>query len=260
MTADPDVRRAIEDGPLSAFQVRAIGLCVALNMLDGFDVLVMAFTASEVAREWTLSGARLGVLLSAGLFGMAAGSLFIAPWADRLGRRAVTLGCLSVITAGMAASALARSPAQLTALRVLTGIGVGGILASLNVITSEYASKRWRATAISLQVTGYPIGATIGGTIAAVLITTYGWRSAFLFGAASSLLMIPIVVQTLPESLDFLLARQPPGALDRLNALLRRMGRAPVDALPARPLEEQASGNPLGRMFAGGAAPSTLLV
>lgn len=260
MTPPPDVRRAIEDGGMSRFQAMAIGLCVVLNMLDGFDVLVMAFTASEVAREWGLSGARLGVLLSAGLFGMAAGSLFVAPWADRFGRRLITLACLSVITAGMAASALSRTPGQLAALRVLTGIGVGGILASLNVITSEYSSHRWRSTAISLQVTGYPIGATVGGTIAAFLITAYGWRSAFWFGAAASALMIPIVVRSLPESLDFLLARQPPGALARLNELLARMGRAPVDALPPRPAGEHAAGGPLGRVFAGGSAAATLLV
>ncbi len=85
------------------------------------------------------------------------------------------------------ASALAQGPTQLAALRVLTGIGVGGILASLNVITSEYSSRRWRSTAISLQVTGYPIGATLGrDDRGALLITSYGWRSAFLFGAAAS--------------------------------------------------------------------------
>ena len=88
-SAVPDVRGAIDEGPMSPFQVTAIGLCVVLNMLDGFDVLVMAFTASEVAKEWALSGASLGVLLSAGLFGMAGGSLFVAPWADRFGRRAI---------------------------------------------------------------------------------------------------------------------------------------------------------------------------
>jgi benzoate transport len=260
VTPDPDVRRAIDDGAMSRFQAQAIGLCVVLNMLDGFDVLVMAFTASEVAREWGLSGARLGVLLSAGLFGMAAGSLFVAPWADRVGRRAITLVCLAVIAAGMLLSSLAQAPAQLTALRVLTGVGVGGILASLNVITSEYSSKRWRSTAISLQVTGYPIGATIGGTIAAFLITAYGWRSAFLFGAIASFLMIPVVVRSLPESLDFLLARQPAGALERLNALLRRMDRPPIEELPARGADEQATRNPLGRLFALGAARSTLLI
>src|SRR5262245_37424890 len=177
----------------------------------------MAFTAPEVAREWSLSGARLGVLLSAGLFGMAAGSLFVAPWADRFGRRTLILLCLAVITTGMLLSAFTRAPEQLAALRVVTGVGIGGILASLNVITAEYSSARWRSTAISLQVTGYPIGATIGGTIAAALITHHGWRSAFLFGAVCSALMIPVVVRGVTESLDFLLARRPPDALARLN-------------------------------------------
>jgi benzoate transport len=258
VTPDLDVRHAIDDGEMSPFQVRAIALCVVLNMLDGFDVLVMAFTASEVAREWGLSGARLGVLLSAGLFGMAAGSLFVAPWADRFGRRRITLVCLAVIATGLAASALARSPAQLAAMRVLTGLGVGGILASLNVITAEYASKRWRSTAISLQVTGYPIGATIGGAVAAWLITAYGWRSAFLFGAAASFAMIPVVVRSLPESMDFLLARQPAGALERLNALLARMGRPPVEALPPR--TSGAEVERFARLFASGAAAPTLFI
>ncbi|HVR72520.1 MAG TPA: MFS transporter [Vicinamibacteria bacterium] len=255
-----DVRRAIEEGAMSRFQVLAVGLCVALNMIDGFDVLVMAFTASEVAREWNLSGARLGVLLSAGLIGMAAGSLFVAPWADRAGRRTVILVCLGVITAGMFLSALAQGEAQLAALRVATGVGIGGILASLNVITSEYSSRRWRSTAISLQVTGYPIGATIGGAIAAVLITSYGWRSAFLFGAAASAVMIPVVVRSLPESLDFLLARRPADALPRLNDLLRRMGRPEAAALPEPSLEPHAGHHAVRRLFAGGAARGTALI
>jgi benzoate transport len=258
--AVPDVRRAIDEGPISPFQATAIGLCVVLNMLDGFDVLVMAFTASEVAKEWSLSGASLGALLSAGLFGMSGGSLFVAPWADRYGRRATTLVCLGLITLGMLLSSLAQSPAQLLALRVLTGVGVGGILASLTVITSEYSPKRWRVSAISLSATGYPIGATLGGTIAAYLITSFGWRSAFLFGALASGIMIPIVARSLPESLDFLLARRPPHALKHLNELLRRMGRPAVAALPERAAEESKPGNPLARIFAPGIAPQTLLI
>jgi len=245
---------------MSRFQVLAVALCVVLNMLDGFDVLVMAFTASEVGREWSLSGTTLGVLLSAGLFGMAAGSLFVAPWGDRFGRRAVILLCLGVMTAGMFASALARGPGQLTILRALTGIGVGGILASLNVITSEYSSRRWRGTAIGLQVTGYPIGATVGGTVAAFLISEHGWRSAFLFGAAASAVLVPVVIRSLPESLDFLLTGRAPNALERLNDLLRRMGRPAVAALPAVAKDEHASRNPVGRLFAGSTARSTLLI
>ena len=162
------IRQVINAGPMSRFQVTSIAICVALNMLDGFDVLVMAFTAPAISADWQLKGAQLGVLLSAGLFGMAAGSLFLAPWADRFGRRAITLLCLVVITLGMFLSAAAQSVGQLAAMRVLTGIGIGGILASISVITAEYASDKWRSAAISMQVIGYPIGATLGGVIAAV--------------------------------------------------------------------------------------------
>jgi benzoate transport len=202
------------------------------------------------------------VLLSAGLFGMAGGSLFLAPWADRYGRRAIILLCLVLITVGMALSAAAQGVAQLLALRVVTGIGIGGMLASLNVITSEYSSNKWRSTAISIQVIGYPIGATIGGTIAAILIAQYGWRSAFLFGAIASLVMIPIVIWRLPESFDFLLAKRPPNALQRLNDLLRGMQQQPVTKLPeAPPMEEKhAQGNPVAHLFIGGLARSTLLI
>lgn len=77
----------MDDKPMSAYQWFVIALCFLINMLDGFDVLVMAFTAASVASQWALSGVQLGYLLSAGLVGMALGSLVIAPWADRIGRR-----------------------------------------------------------------------------------------------------------------------------------------------------------------------------
>ncbi len=253
------IHETIDTGPMSRFQVVAVLICITLNMLDGFDVLVMAFTASDVAKEWGLSGAEVGILLSAGLFGMAAGSMFLAPFADRFGRRALILTCLILITVGMVSSAAATGPEMLGALRVLTGIGIGGMLASLNVITGEYSSNRWRSAAISMQATGYPIGATIGGIIAAWLIVRFGWRSVFLFGGVVSALMIPFVLLRLPESLDFLLARRPPGALDKLNHLLSKMQRETVAELP-RIADVATPHARLVDLFRGGWAGSTLLI
>lgn len=250
---------------MSRLQVAAVAVCITLNMLDGFDVLVVAFTASAISADWSLSGAQLGVLLSAGLFGMAGGSLFLAPWADRFGRRVIILFCLTLITLGMLLSAAAQNMVQLAALRVFTGIGIGGMLASIGVITSEYSSNKWRSTNISLQATGYPVGATIGGSIAAVLIANYGWRAAFLFGAIISALMFPAVLRYLPESMDFLLARRPAGALERVNELLRRMGHAQMAQLPQMPellpvTAGQEPRNPLRGLFAGPAKRSTVLI
>src|SRR6185295_2229348 len=111
------IREIIDAGPMSRFQVLAVAICVGLNMLDGFDVLVMAFTGPAISADWGLKGAQLGVLLSAGLFGMAGGSLFLAPWADRFGRRAIILLSLVIISVGMLLSATAQNVAQLAALR-----------------------------------------------------------------------------------------------------------------------------------------------
>jgi benzoate transport len=237
-STESELRALIGRGPMSRFQVMAVAICVGLNMLDGFDVLVVAFTAASIGAEWRLAGAELGMLLSAGLLGMSIGSLLLAPFGDRFGRRPIILTCLVLMSVGMLLSAAAPDIRTLAALRVVTGVGIGGMLAAMNVITAEYTSDRWRNTAMSAQATGYPIGATIGGTIAALLITNSGWRSVYVFGGAVSLLMVPIVLRGLPESMDFLISKRPKGALTKLNALLRRMRRAEIAALPEQ--EQQA--------------------
>lgn len=226
------LRTALAEGPMTRFQWSAVAVCVLLNMLDGFDVLVMAFTGKSVATEWGLSGSQLGLLLSAGLVGMAVGSMLVAPWADRVGRRPIILGCLAVASAAMLLSSVSQSAAQLGVLRVITGIGIGGILASSNVIAAEYASDRWRGLAVSLNSTGYAMGATLGGLFAAVLIGDHGWRSVFLVGGVATALSIPLVWARLPESLDFLLTRQPARALERANALAARLGLPALGQLP----------------------------
>jgi benzoate transport len=228
-----DIRELIRTGPIGAFQFTALAVCVGLNMLDGFDVLVMSFAASGVSAEWGLSGRQLGLLLSAGLVGMALGALFLAPWADRVGRRNIIVASVWLVSLGMVSSGYARSYLELGVLRVLTGIGIGGILASATVLIAEYASDRWRNTASCLYTAGYSLGATGGGAVAAVLIAHDGWRAAFHFGALLSIAMVPIVYWGLPESVDFLITRRPPDALARLNELLQRMQRPALFALPA---------------------------
>jgi len=227
-----DLRELVARSPMSPHQLLAVLVCVGLNMLDGFDVLVMSFTASGVSAEWKLTGSQLGILLSAGLVGMAAGSLFLAPRADRLGRRTIVMTSVVIVSLGMLLSGFAQSYAHLALLRVFTGIGIGGILASATVLVAEYSSATWRNTASYLYTSGYSLGATFGGTVAAVLIARFGWRSAFLFGAAMSTVMLPVTLWGLPESLDFLVTRRPTNALRKLNALLARMNHAVLDALP----------------------------
>ncbi|MGP4957371.1 MFS transporter [Pseudomonas helleri] len=220
----------------------------------------MAFTAASVSAEWALSGAQIGMLLSAGLFGMAAGSLFIAPWADRIGRRPLILLCLVVSGVGMLLSSMSQSPTQLALLRGLTGLGIGGILASSNVIASEYASKRWRGLAVSLQSTGYALGATLGGLIAVWLLSHWGWRSVFLFGGIVTFAVIPLVLLWLPESLDFLLARRPATALQRINRLAQRMGQPTLSQMPPVVASVAGEGKGFTKLLTPALRRTTLLI
>jgi benzoate transport len=255
-----DLKSVVDERPMARFQWLAVGICIVLNMIDGFDVLVMAFTASSVSAEWSLNGAQIGLLLSAGLFGMAAGSLFIAPWADRYGRRPLILFCLLLSGAGMLLSALSQTPLQLALLRGLTGLGIGGILASSNVIASEYANKRWRGLAVSLQSTGYALGATLGGLLSVWLLTHFGWRSVFIFGGAVTLAVIPLVLLYLPESLDFLIARRPANALVRINRLAARLGQPELRELPVALSAPTSGRGRLAQLLSPDSRRTTLLI
>ncbi|MER7485820.1 MFS transporter [Streptomyces sp. NPDC126497] len=217
---------------MSRFQWSAIAICVLLNTLDGFDVLVMSFTGKTVSGEWDLDSGTLGLLLSSGLAGMALGALLVAPRADRVGRRPVILAGLTVAAGGMLLSSASQNWQQLATLRLVTGIGIGAVLACSNVIAGEFASRRWRGLAVSLNSTGYAVGATVGGVSSVALIDHCGWRSVFLAGGLATLAVIPFAFWFLPESLDFLLTRRPANALERVNSLARRMGQPVLTELP----------------------------
>ncbi|MEG3145352.1 MFS transporter [Sphingomonas sp. RT2P30] len=236
MNRDP--RTIVDESPMSRLQIAAIAITVGLNALDGFDVLSISFAAPGIAAEWGIDRAALGVVLSMELIGMALGSILLGGVADRIGRRRTILGCLVVMVSGMFMVTTARSIFVLSIWRVLTGLGIGGMLAAINAAAAEFASVRRRNVALALMVIGYPIGAVIGGAISSVLLKGGDWRLVFEFGALITAGFIPLVWFFVPEPVQFLIARRPAGALDRVNRTLARMGHGPVVALPTPTAEE----------------------
>lgn len=253
-----DARMMLRQGPMSPFQLMVVAICTLLNMIDGFDVLAISFTAPVIAKEWGVNPATLGILLSAGLAGMALGSLFLSPLADLFGRRAIVLISTAIISIGMLASAATANVWALAACRLLTGLGVGGVLAAGNTLLAEYASDRWRDLSISAMVVGYSGGAIIGGSISAYLIAAFGWRASFIFGGLCSTILLPAVF-ALPESLDFILARNGKKALSEVNAVMRRLRRPELAALPEIPREEKTTKAVVG-VFEGRFLQGTLLI
>ena len=150
MNQDP--RDTLAQSPMTAAQVRVVAITVGLCALDGFDVLAISFASPGIAREWGINRAALGVVLSMELIGMGVGSILLGGLADRVGRRSTVLGCLLVMTLGMALATTAHSMFALSLWRVITGLGIGGMLASLNAIASEFANARRRDLCVSADV------------------------------------------------------------------------------------------------------------
>ncbi|GAA1498789.1 MFS transporter [Paeniglutamicibacter kerguelensis] len=235
-----DTLEQIRNSAMSRFQVMAVAIALALILIDGFDVAAMAYAAPALSREWGIAPVALGFLLSASLFGMAAGSIFLTPLADKIGRRRLTLISLLIISIGMVASVFSANPSQLLVFRILTGLGVGGMMANLNVLVSEYSSNKRRGSIMGIYTAGYPIGATIGGLVAGPFIPVYGWHSIFAIGAGLTIMMLVISWIWLPESLDYLLIRRPVGALERVNVILSKMRRPNLSELP--PVSSEITG------------------
>ncbi len=253
------LRAKIEQSPMGAYQWMIVAMAAIMNLLDGFDVLALAFTATAIQNEFGLTRIELGYLLSAGLFGMAAGSLFLAPLADKIGRRPLLLMAVLLSTIGMLGSAFISQYQWLGFWRVITGLGVGGILAGTNVITSEYSSRKWRSFAISVYAAGFGVGAVLGGMFAVMLQGEYSWRSVFLAGAILTGIFLVLLFIWLPESIDFLTNKQPKNAEVRLNLIAKKIGLAGDWKLPAK-TEKVKTKLPISQLFSEKYLHSTLLI
>lgn len=230
MNADP--RETISASPMSALQFIAIAVTIGLNALDGFDVLSISFASPGIAAEWGIDRAALGIVLSMELFGMALGSIFLGGVADKIGRRRTILGCLVLMTIGMFMVTTVKSLVDLSVWRVITGLGIGGMLAAINAVAAEFSNARHRHMSVSVMAIGYPVGVVLGGLIVARLLKTQDWRVVFHFGAVITAAFIPLVYVFVPESVHWLTRKQPAGALDRINHTLKRMGHAAIATLP----------------------------
>ena len=244
--------------PMSRLQIAAVATTVGLNGLDGFDVLAISFASPGIASDWGINRAALGFVPSMELIGMAIGSITLGNLADRIGRRPTMLACLVVMTVGMVMATTAQNVTSLSIWRVLTGLGIGGMLAATNAVAAEFANNRRRSLCLALMVIGYPIGAVFGGAIAAHLLDGGHWRIVFEFGAFATALFIRLIWFFVPESVDYLANKQPANALVRINQTLARMGHALLDALPK--LDENRDKASIAALFTPALTATTLLV
>ncbi|MBL8264830.1 MFS transporter [Steroidobacter sp.] len=259
MSRSIELRPILNRTPLGRYRWQVVLSCWLIAVLDGFDVQSMAFVAPVLAPLWQIPKAVMGQVLTAGVVGLLIGSLLAGRLCDRYGRRPVLLGAVLLVSAGSLLSSLAGDVTQLIVTRVLTGIGLGGVMVACLSLTAEYAPDSARASVVIAMYVGFPIGGSLAGLLAAPLIQQFGWQAVFVVGGIAPLVLIAILWRFIPESLRF--SALAGAAPERIGAIVSRIAPEYSYQPGDRFIVEQApeARASLAQLFANGRSLGTVL-
>ena len=224
-----DIAEFIDRRRVSSYQWSVIGICLSIGLLDGIDIQAIGVAAPAISKEWGLNPKDLTLTFSAAPAGMILGALALGPLADRFGRKRLIVaatflfGVLTLATAGVS------TLANLNILRLITGIGLGGVLPNLIALVNEYSPQRLRGSISSVAFCGLPLGSMLAGLLARWAIPAFGWRSLFIVGGVIPVIIAAGALWRLPESLRFLALHAHENST--IADILRKI--APNEQLPA---------------------------
>lgn len=130
----------------------AVIVCWLLIVFDGYDLIVYGTVKPPLIEAWGMSQSAAGTVGSAAFLGMMIGAIFAGRLSDGLGRRTTVLLCTLVFSVATVACAFATDPVIFGALRLIAGLGLGGLVPSANALTADLVDARWRSTMATLMM------------------------------------------------------------------------------------------------------------
>ncbi len=256
-----NVSDVIDRRPMGSFQIWTLILGGLVLVLDGFDGQTINFLAPSISETTKIPVHSFGPILSASLLGLMIAALTTGPIADRWGRKwPVILSTLSFALFTLL-TAHANTRGQFWVLRFLTGLGLGGAMPNVVALASEYVPKRILAVVIPILFVGMPLGGTLSGFTARLMLPVWGWRSVFVVGGALPLLIAVVLMAVLPESIQFLAVRGKDSGriLKTLARIAPEFAPSAAHIVAASPGEKD-KGVPVKHLFTEGRAAGTVLL
>ncbi len=238
-----EVQGKLAESRFSFRQVLIVFICILVNMVDGFDVVAISMAAPSIAADWNISPEILGYVLSAELVGMSLGALFLAAFSDKYGRRRILLPSILVVTLSTLMTAYSSTPLELIAARLITGLGIGGVLTSIAALASEFTPAKYRAAVTTLVTAGGAVGSLGAAVIADYSLANFDWQMIFITGAFLGALTLILFALFVPESVEYLAGQQGvcEKRLSRINRSLKSIGIEPLSALKPPQVGEKKS-------------------
>jgi AAHS family 4-hydroxybenzoate transporter-like MFS transporter len=216
-----DVDSLVDGQRIGAFSLNLLFWSFLAMFSDGYEINAMSLAAPELKALWHIPDAAFTWALSASSFGILFGAPLFGWLGDRYGRKPAILASLGLCAVATGLTALATHLDQIVLLRLLAGVGIGGLMPNTIALNSEMSPLRRRATLVVLMFVGVTLGGSLPGVVARWLLPTYGWTVLFEVGGLLALLSACGVWLRLPESVRFLAASNRRPA--EFRAIARRM-------------------------------------
>jgi len=217
-------------------------------IFDGYDLVVYGAVVSTFLKDPSQIGevtpALAGTLGSYALIGTLVGALLAGSVGDIIGRRKVMLTAYAWFSIGMLITALTTTATLFGIMRFITGLGVGALVATTGALVAEIAPAGKKNLCNAITYSGVPVGSLLSALLAILLLDSIGWRGMFAIGASPLLILLPLAIFRMPESVAWLVSR---GKIDQARALSERTG-VPLPEAPTA-AQEAAKREKVG--FAG---------
>ena len=250
----------IDGHSLGAFQVWTVALCGLVLVLDGFDAMVINYTATSIADTMHVAVSHFGTIFSSSLIGLMIAAMASGPIADRWGRKWPVIVSVFSFSVFSLLTAHVTSFNALWALRFATGLGLGGAMPNVVALASEYVPRRLLPIVVPIVFVGMPLGGSLAGFVSAAMIPRWGWRSTFYVGGVLPLVISILLIALLPESIRFLAVK------GRAPATIRRIMSRIAPEAPTADMnlsaseDEKHAGVPVKHLFTEGRAVGTILL
>ncbi len=249
----------LDTAKLSRFHFLLVFWCSFIMLFDGYDLVIYGSVLSHLMTEWSLTPSQAGMLGSSSMLGMMVGAVVLGTTADRFGRRPIILFCVALFSVAAFINAFAFDATTFGICRFLTGVGLGGVVPNLVTILKEMAPTQYRNRLINLMLSFFAVGGLLSALAGMYLIPLLGWHSPFYI-AGLSLLCLPLLYKTLPESVAYLVNKD---RQDEVGQLLKVINPAHRPTGPVYYEVEssiKAQGTSMASLFSEARTLATLMV
>jgi AAHS family 4-hydroxybenzoate transporter-like MFS transporter len=254
------VSHFLDQHGLGAFQIKLILWSALIAMIDGYDIGAIAFAAPHLIADWHVPPKALGLVLSASNIGVLFGSQIFGWIGDRYGRKTALILANLLFGIFTFIAAYSTNLTELSWLRFVAGLGIGGVIPNMVAINAESAPRNLRATLAIIAAGLVPLGGAVAGVVSATLVASYGWQILFVIGGIVPVIIALAAIIGLPESIKFMTLHEAHrDKMVQLLAAIRPDFKVPPNARFVIEDEQQSpSSNPI-YLFGNGLAAITPL-